>query len=70
MEKTDTKARLKEKKNRFLNQNSNLRASNSANNSEQSTMKESVESEENRLREKERAFLKTDSELQTLLRCG
>ena len=28
IEKTNTKARVKEKKNRFLNQNSNLRASN------------------------------------------
>ena len=42
---------------------------NSANNSEQSTMTGSVESEENKLRGKKGIFLKTDSELQALLGC-
>jgi len=30
----------------------------------------SLDSEENRLREKEDIFMKTDSEIQALLRCG
>jgi len=43
---------------------------NNANYSDQEAMKKSVEIEEDRLREKEETFLKTDSELQALLRYG
>jgi hypothetical protein len=43
---------------------------NNANYSDQVTMKKSVEIEKDRLRRKEEIFLKTDSELQALLRYG
>lgn len=64
------KKQIKDYDNERLFCNRLLNAYNNANYSEQITMKRSMKAEEDRLREKEEAFLKIDAEIQALLRYG